>query len=30
MEDYFDYIMRKHDTFTDNSPMRIYLNKNRK
>ena len=24
---YFEYIMKKHDTFTDNPPIRIYVNK---
>ena len=27
IQDYFEYIMRKHDTFTDRPPVRIYVNK---
>ena len=27
IQDYFEHIIKKHKTFTDNSPGRIYLNK---
>ena len=27
IQDYFEDIMRKHDTFTDRTPVRIYVNK---
>ena len=27
IQDHFEYIIRKHDTFTDNNPIRIYVNK---
>ena len=27
IQDYFEYIMRKHDTFTDRTQVRIYVNK---
>ena len=27
MKDYFEYIIRKHETITDNHPMQIYINK---
>ena len=27
IEDYFEHIMKKHDTCTDNPPIRIYVNK---
>ena len=26
IQDYFEYIIRKHETVTDNSPRRIYVN----
>ena len=26
-QDYFEYIIKKHETFTDNPPIRIYINK---
>ena len=27
IQDYFDYIIRKHEIGTDNTPVRIYVNK---
>ena len=27
IQDYFEYIIKKHDTFTDNPPIQIYVNK---
>ena len=27
IQDYFDYIIKKHETVTDNHPVRIYVNK---
>ena len=27
IQDYFEYIIKKHETLPDNSPIRIYLNK---
>ena len=27
IQDYFEYIIKKHEKVTDNSPIRIYLNK---
>ena len=27
IEDYFEYIIKKHETVTDNPPIRIYVNK---
>ena len=27
IKDYFEYIIRKHETVTDNPPKRIYVNK---
>ena len=27
IQDYFEYIIKKHETITDNSPMQIYVNK---
>ena len=27
IKDYFEYIIKKHETVTDNIPMRIYVNK---
>ena len=27
IQDYFEYIIRKHETFTDNPPVQIYVNK---
>ena len=26
-QDYFEYIIKKHETFTDNPPIKIYINK---
>ena len=26
-QDYFQYIIKKHETFADNPPIRIYVNK---
>ena len=26
-QDYFEYIIKKHKTFTDNPPVRVYVNK---
>ena len=26
IQDYFEYIIKKHETFTDNPPIRIYVN----
>ena len=28
IQDYFECIIKKHETLTDNSPIRIYVNKN--
>ena len=30
IEDYFEYIIKKHETITDNSPVKIYVNKIKK
>ena len=30
IQDYFEYIFRKHDTVTDNPSIRIYINKIKK
>ena len=30
MQDYFEYIIKKHDAFTVNPPIRIYINKEEK
>ena len=27
IQDYFEYIIKKHETITDNSPVQIYVNK---
>ena len=27
IQDYFEYVIRKHNTMTDNSPITIYVNK---
>ena len=27
MQDYFEYIIKKHETIADNSPIQIYINK---
>ena len=27
IEDYFEYIIKKHETVTDNPPIRLYVNK---
>ena len=27
IQDYFEYVIRKHNTMTDNSPMTMYVNK---
>ena len=27
IQDYFEYIIKKHETFADNSPVQIYVNK---
>ena len=27
IQDYFEYVLKKYDTFTDNSSIRIYINK---
>ena len=27
IQDYFEYIIKKHETFTDNPPVQIYVNK---
>ena len=27
IQDYFEYVIKKYDTFTDNSSIRIYINK---
>ena len=27
IQDYFEYIIKKHETVTDNPPVRIYVNK---